>query len=114
MSRFTAPVAGWLLVALLVASSARSGEPEPFESPDPRGARAVPEEPRRRSADERAEDLSTATALAAVQDDIDVQHYLLVLEFIPGNPRVTGSVTVTATSLVTGLPAPRAGPDAPT
>ena len=39
----------------------------------------------------------------AAQDDVDVQHYFLDLEFIPSTRRVTGSVTVTGKSLVNGF-----------
>ena len=44
-----------------------------------------------------------AVQLAGPQDNYDVQHYLIDLEFIPVSKSVTGSVTITAQSLVAGL-----------
>ena len=42
-------------------------------------------------------------ALLAAQDDMDVTHYFLDLDFIPASRSISGSVTVTATSLVAGF-----------
>ena len=42
-------------------------------------------------------------AIALAQDDMDVQSYFLDVEFIPGNRSVSGSVTITAQSLVSGF-----------
>jgi len=42
-------------------------------------------------------------AILAAQDDVDVQHYFLDVEFVPASQSVTGSVTVTGKSLVAGF-----------
>ncbi len=42
-------------------------------------------------------------AVASAQDDMDVQHYFLQLDFTPSTQRVGGAVSVTATSLVNGF-----------
>ncbi|HEX4823953.1 MAG TPA: M1 family aminopeptidase [Candidatus Polarisedimenticolaceae bacterium] len=42
-------------------------------------------------------------AIAAAQDDVDIQHYFLDLEFVPSTQRVQGSVTITGMSLVAGF-----------
>ena len=44
-----------------------------------------------------------AQPLLGPQDDFDVQHYLIDLEFVPLTRSVTGSVTMTAQSLVPNL-----------
>ena len=42
-------------------------------------------------------------AILAAQDDVDIQHYFLDVEFVPNSQSVTGSVTVTGKSLVAGF-----------
>jgi aminopeptidase N len=42
-------------------------------------------------------------SLLAYQDDVDVTHYFLDLDFVPTSRTVSGSVTVTATSLANGF-----------
>jgi aminopeptidase N len=41
--------------------------------------------------------------IVAAQDDVDIQHYLIAVEFIPTTRSVIGSVTVTGKSLVPGF-----------
>jgi hypothetical protein len=55
---------------------------------------------------------SAESALGAAQDDVDIQHYFIAIEFMPSasaNGSVAGSVSVTAKSLVVRIPAPRLG-----
>ena len=98
----TTRLLGSVLVALLVASSVRSGEPEPFPVP------TLDERDQFRKSHLRLSGMNEPltgqeVAIAAAQDDVDIQHYLVVLEFIPTTRGVTGSVTVTGTSLVNGF-----------
>jgi len=98
----TTRLLGSVLAALLAASSARSGEPELFPVP------TLDERDQFRKSHVRLSGLNEPLsgqeiAIAAAQDDVDIQHYLLVLEFIPTTRGVTGSVTVTGKSLVNGF-----------
>ena len=98
----TTRLLGSVLAALLVASSVRSGEPEPFPVP------TLDERDQFRKSHLRLSGMNEPltgqeVAIAAAQDDVDIQHYLVVLEFIPTTRGVTGSVTVTGTSLVNGF-----------
>jgi len=93
---------GSVLAALLAASSVRSGETEPFPVPTP------DERDQFRKSHVRFSGMnepltSQEVAIAAAQDEVDIQHYLVVLEFIPTTRGVTGSVTVTGKSLVNGF-----------
>ena len=89
--------AAWLAVA-----SVRASDPQALAVPTP----AQQEQFRKQhlllsamSAPLTAE----AAAIAAAQNDVDIDHYLLDLEFIPSVQQINGSVTVTGTSLVKGL-----------
>ena len=101
MSRFPRLLTAVGLV-LIAVSTARAQKVEPLEIPTPEEREQF-----RKSHPKiggMTEPLSTSeSAIAAVQDDFDVQHYFLSLEFVPTTRRVTGSVTVTAQSLVPGL-----------
>ena len=89
-------------VVLLAAASARSGEPESFPVPTPEQREQFRKGHLRIGG--TSETLAAAEAtIAAAQDDVDVLHYLLDLEFVPSTRRVTGSVTVTGKSLVNGF-----------
>ncbi len=98
----TSRLLGSVLAALLIASSVRSGEPEPFAVP------TLDERDQFRKSHLRLSGMNEPltgqeVAIAAAQDDVDILHYLVVLEFIPTTRGVTGSVTVTGTSLVNGF-----------
>jgi hypothetical protein len=91
-----------VIAALLAVSSARSGEPDPFPFPTPEER-----EPLRKSHIRPSATIGPLTAEAAAvlaaQDNVDIEHYLIAVEFIPTNQSVTGSVTVTGKSLVNGF-----------
>src|SRR5262245_22595286 len=96
MSRLAA-VRSSCILALAIASIGRAGaqDPETFPIPTPeqraevrKGHIKLPPE---------------APLLAGPQDNYDVQHYLIELEFVPLGKSVTGSVTMTAKSLVAGF-----------
>jgi hypothetical protein len=97
----------WPAITLaLVGGAARAGASEPpvYDPPIPtreqREALRKGREPWRVSREEaRAED----EALRSGQDEVDVTHYFLDLEFVPSSRTVTGSVTVSGTSLVPGF-----------
>jgi len=89
------------LACVLAVSSALSGDPESFPVP------TQAEREQFRKSHLRIGGMSAPAsldqlAIAAAQDDVDIQHYFLVLEFIPSTRRVAGSVTIIAKSLVNG------------
>jgi hypothetical protein len=86
---------------LVRASLARAGDTELFPIPSPE-ERAQFQKSHLKIGGMSAPLSAEETAVAAAQDDVDIQHYFLVLEFIPATRRVQGTVTVTAKSLVNG------------
>ncbi len=88
---------GWL-----AASSARSGEPEGLAIPTPEEREQLRKD-HLRIGGMNAPLTPTESAVAAAQDDVDIQHYFIVLEFLPSTRRVNGSVTITVKSLVDNL-----------
>jgi aminopeptidase N len=98
----TTRLAGTALFTLLAVSSVRSGESEPFPVP------TLEERDQFRKSHVRLSGMSESltsqeAAIAAAQDEVDITHYFIVLEFIPTTQGVTGSVTVTGKSLVNGF-----------
>ena len=89
------------LACVLTASMARSGDPESFPVPT-QEERDELRKSHLRIAGMSAPLSADQSALASAQDDVDIQHYFLVLEFIPSMQRVTGSVTIIGKSLVDG------------
>jgi aminopeptidase N len=88
-------------VVFLAVSSTSGVEPESFPIPTPEQRKEF-RKGHMRSGETEAP-LAAAAAVATVQDDVDILHYFLDIEFIPSTRRVTGSVTVTGKSLVDGL-----------
>jgi aminopeptidase N len=87
---------------LLLATTARSEEPDAFPVPTQQEREQFRKQHLRLSG-MNAPLTASQTAIATSQNDMDVQHYLLELEFIPSTQRVQGAVTVTGTSLVSGF-----------
>ena len=90
------------LTAWLAGGSVRAGDPDPFSVPTPE------QEEQFRKSHLRLSGMNPplspeAEALAATQDDVDIEHYLLDLEFAPNVQQISGSVTVTGVSLATGF-----------
>jgi aminopeptidase N len=99
---FYARLAASAFAAVLAVTSVRSGEPDPFPAP------TLEEREQFRKSHLRLSGMTAPptvqqAAIAAAQDDVDIQHYFIVLEFIPTTRGVTGSVTVTGKSLVNGF-----------
>ena len=92
-----AVVCGSLLVASLPAA-----EPAAFPIPT-REEREALRKSHFRMSGTTAPLTESQQAIAAAQDDVDVRHYFLDLEFIPNSRTVTGSVTITGASLVAGF-----------
>ena len=90
-------------IGILAAASARSAEPDPFPIPTPEEHDQFRKQ-HLHIAGLYAPLSDDQSALAAAQDFVDIQHYLLDVEFLPETQEVNGSVTVTATSLVNDLP----------
>lgn len=88
-----------LLVALFSGTSGAAEKPAPFtpEERDEIFRRPASTRPQKRTA--TPEEIRAATS----QDDFDVTSYLLDLTFNPATSWVSGSVTITATSLVDRL-----------
>jgi hypothetical protein len=89
-------------LALFAASSARAGEPESFPVPTPEQREQL-RKGHLRLGGMNAPLSAAETMIAIAQDDVDIQHYFLDLEFVPSTRSVTGSVTVTGKSLVDGF-----------
>jgi len=86
----------YALVSILVlAASAEAQEIPNFPIPTP--------EMREQTRKGHIRLVPETVSLAGPQDNYDVQHYLIDLEFVPVTRSVTGSVTITAQSLVAGL-----------
>ena len=101
MARF-ARLLACAAICLSAVPLARAGEPDPFPVPT-REEREQLRKSHMRIGGMSAPLSAEETAVAAAQDDVDIQHYWLVLEFVPSTRRVTGSVTITAKSLVNGF-----------
>jgi len=91
-----------VFAGLLIASSLRAGEPEAFPVPTPEEREQL-RKSHIRIGGMKAPLSTEESALASAQDDMDVQHYFLQLEFIPSTQRVTGAVSVVGKSLVNGF-----------
>ena len=89
-------------LALAATMPARSAEPETLQIPTPE-ERALFRKQHVRLSGMSAPLTNKQAAIAAAQDDVDIQHYLLDLEFVPATQRVQGAVTITGQSLVPGL-----------
>jgi aminopeptidase N len=91
---------------LLAAPSAHGAEPRSLSIPTPE-EREQFRKGHLRLGRMRAPLSQSQSALATAQDDVDIQHYFVVLEFIPSalsaTGSVTGSVTVTGKSLTNGF-----------
>ena len=92
---------GWCLAGVFAVSLARAGDPESFPVPTPE-ERAQFRKSHLHVGGMGAPLSAEENAIAAAQDDVDIQRYFLVLEFIPTTRRVTGSVTIIGKSLVDG------------
>jgi len=93
---------GSALAVLLAASSVHSGEPVALHVP------TFDEHDQLRKSHVRLSGMNEPPtgqeiAITAAQDDVDIQHYLVALEFIPATRVVSGSVTVTGMSKVNGF-----------
>src|SRR5262245_19654662 len=100
-----ARLAGSALLALLalpVVTPARAGDNDLPPMPTPEEREAF-RKSKVRVSGMSAPSTAEPFAIAAAQDDVDVTHYLIVLEFIPATRGVSGSVTVTGKSLVNGF-----------
>jgi len=84
-----------LASSVLLALGAAAQDPSTFPIPTP--------EMREQTRKGHIKFVPESGLLAGPQDNYDVQHYLIDLEFVPVTKSVTGSVTMTATSLVNGL-----------
>jgi aminopeptidase N len=84
-----------LVPAVVLAASAAAQEIPNFPIPTP--------EMREQTRKNHIKLPPEAPQLAGPQDNYDVTHYLIDLEFVPVTKSVTGSVTMTATSLVAGF-----------
>ena len=89
-------------IAGSVITAAHAGEPDVFPVPTPQEREQFRKQHLRLSG--MGAPLSPAqAALAAAQDDVDILHYFLQLEFIPSTQRVAGAVGITGKSLVNGF-----------
>ena len=89
-------------LGLLALATARAAKPEPLLIPTPEEREQFRKSHLKIGG--MTEPFSAAeAAIVAVQDNFDVQHYFLSLEFVPATRRVTGSVIVTSKSLVNNL-----------
>lgn len=102
-SVFSLAFFGLIAITPIIPSSAAGsgvGDPPPIPTPEQREQwrkKSPAKDPRRTEATGKS-----AAALAA-QEDYDVTKYLLNLDFIPDNKFISGSVRVTAVSLIDGL-----------
>ncbi len=101
MSRL-ARVALLACLGVLASPSVRSAQTEPFPIPTPEQREQF------RKSHVRLGGMSAPltqeqSAIAAAQDDVDIQHYFLDVEFIPASRTVNGAVKVTGKSLVNGF-----------
>ncbi len=102
MTRTLRLMAVSLLLFLFAATAGISGEPAPSRFPSLEEREAFYKDSHRFPVQDRALTKERAEALLA-QEDFDVTHYFLDLEFVANSRTVEGSVTITADSLVTGL-----------
>ena len=90
-----------LAVCLTLLTGEAVAAPAPFQAPTREERQSLLKTQRLRSAGTGR--TPEEIALSNTQDDVDVQSYLLDVEFIPSSRSVTGTITITAMSLVPGL-----------